>query len=130
VLQTLGSDAPYVVQVTGWNCTTGKPTVRRKRDDVVLSQEDGLSDGEWINQSVRKESLKLAGDLFMDYIAPGKNALLLSVGDLDAGSYVYTYSRCTIIPLTTVRYTFRLSIASGIFDEAFVFDYVGTPHAK
>jgi hypothetical protein len=89
VLKELESNDQYVVEVIGWDCKTGKPTGTRKRDDVVLDQEDSLSDGEWINQSVRKESLKPVGDLFKDYTASGRNALLLPVGDLDAGSFVY-----------------------------------------
>ncbi|KAL2194690.1 hypothetical protein P885DRAFT_80000 [Corynascus similis CBS 632.67] len=81
----VGAGNDYVVQVTGWDCKTGRPTrgsaqncrlnagVSRKRDDLG---------GESLSQD----------DIFTNMTASGENALMIFIGDVDSGSYTFNLS--------------------------------------
>lgn len=97
----VGAGNDYVVQVTGWDCKTGRPTrgsaqncrlnagVSRKRDDLggeSLSQGRSLCTIAILNLRQWNPDRSTADDIFTNMTASGENALMIFIGDVDSGS--------------------------------------------
>ncbi|PKS05409.1 hypothetical protein jhhlp_008785 [Lomentospora prolificans] len=96
----VGAGNDYIVEVTGWDCKTGRPTKstqcggRRKREEL---------EGASLNEE----------DFFPSFTDDGKNALMMYLGDVEAGTYTYT-----------------LSVGSGSFSEVRAIDARGNTLAE
>ncbi|KAK4246887.1 hypothetical protein C7999DRAFT_32662 [Corynascus novoguineensis] len=97
----VGAGNNYVVQVTGWDCKTRRPTRGSAQNcglnAGVTSKRDDLG-GESLSQD----------NFFTDMTASGENALMMSIGDVNSGSY-----------------TFNLSIAAGTITAVHAVDSDG-----
>ncbi|KEZ39600.1 hypothetical protein SAPIO_CDS9515 [Scedosporium apiospermum] len=97
----VGAGNDYIIEVTGWDCAKGRPTKstqcgrgQTKRDELP---------GSTLNED----------DFFHNFTDDGKNALMLYLGDVDAGTYNYT-----------------LNVGAGTFSEVRVIDAQGETIAE
>ncbi|KAI9668997.1 MAG: hypothetical protein M1817_005154 [Caeruleum heppii] len=97
-LKNLNDGDDYVIVIEGWDCDKQVPTGRRSGTPKMLMGRD---------EPLDVEDDMNGDDLFTNF-TDGSNAMILSLGDLDAGSYSY-----------------NLSLKTGSFSEATVVDYLG-----
>ncbi|KAH6847088.1 hypothetical protein B0I37DRAFT_430319 [Chaetomium sp. MPI-CAGE-AT-0009] len=98
--QDVGAGNDYVVELTGWDCKTGRPT-------EGSAQNCGLNSGSAIKRDdLGGESLTQGNDM----TPSGENALMIFIGDVNPGSY-----------------TIHLTLTTGTLTSVHALDSDGTP---
>jgi len=84
----------YLVKIVGWDCETQAPSATASKRGVLVERD--------VNDDLTGD------DLWDNFDESNQNALVMSLGDLEAGSYTYD-----------------LNLVNGTIVSAFVVDYLG-----